>query len=520
MSSRARRILLNSLSTYARMGISLLLGLALTRATLVASGSATISAQEAFGVLLLLVSVGGITSFVNDGLQQAFIRFLATESPQKSESYVKLFASGWVLSATVGTAAALILLLFSSQIASLFRIPAEMKASAPGMLEVIAISALLTSFLRPWQAALLAMDNFALENARQVSEKLLALSAVLVLPLFDTHSIIAITAIWQGAQPLTLAVTTLYCRRRYPGARVRLQMANHADIKRLASLAGWTSLLGLGSSLYERTDQVLINLMIGPAYNAYYALAAQLQSHATSMVTSLTNVLLPTTSRLLATGTRWEQHQLLIRSTRYVVVIALPIAGGIAAFATPLVHLWLGTGYQETIRIIPLLMLVMLCRTPQHVGWVYLTAARKLRWPALALWIDALANVGISIVLVKYYDLGLSGIVLGTLMTNALRFIAFQMPYVARTAEMPVRKYWRDGLRAPLVFATIAGGGWIAITRGASSQPIAISAFTLISLVYAMWVWTSLFDEFERTLVRQLTQLPGRRTYNEVSDGQ
>ena len=217
-------------------------------------------------------------------------------------------------------------------------------------------------------------------------------------------------------------------------------------------------------------------------------------------MTSLTTVLLPAASRLSDSGSVWEKQQLILRSTRYVLTLALPAAFGVAIFRREIIELWLGKGFEQAIAILPLTIFLVFSRIPIFVTWPYLTATNQLKLPALAILLDGVCNVFISIWYVKEFNLGLAGIILGTLSTNLIRFIFFQIPLVAKLVELPISQYWLKGYTRPIIpMLWLVPTLWL-IELWKLPITFTILLLSISAVIYTISVWFWVFDEYERKL--------------------
>jgi O-antigen/teichoic acid export membrane protein len=365
---------------------------------------------------------------------------------------------------------------------------------------------------------LLAADGYTVSNLLALVQQawiLIGVSSVYVLPV---SPLCGLTLVWIVPGVLVGMLLAGWMVLRQPLLRLHWRFVHRDDCQQLWALGGWSSVVSVGSNLYERTDQVLINLLLGPAFNAFYAVVIQCETYIGRVVTVLTEVILPTASRIAVSGSLRESQQLVLYATRYGLMLAVPCVVAVTIFRRELVELWLGVGFEESIKILPLAMFLMLCRTPNFVSWPYLTAVNRLKWPALALLVDAMVNVALSILYVEVFDLGLTGILLGTLSTNLLRFALFQGPYLARQIELSSGRYWKEGFGRPMVsLLWLIPCLWLV-------QWLSLSGTTTLALVigtaalYSLWTWIYLFEDYERTLFGNvLSHLTG---YDRLQRGQ
>lgn len=505
MRQRAGTVLINSLSSYARMGISLVLGLLITRCALETLSQTSPVAKETFGIFMLLISVATATQFLNESTQQAMVRFLSislhNEDPHTTQRW---FNSGWVMSTTIGGLVAIVMVAAAPWIISVFNIPEAMVAPAQLMIGLAALAQVINATTQPWSAALSADDRYTLLNVLFVVQQGLTLSGLQLLPVLPVDPLIGLSLVWFTPSAVVGIALAIWVALKQPFLRLSWQSVRWQDCQQLFALGGWSSVIGLASNLYERTDQILINLLIGPAGNTIYAIAVQLGGALNRLVTSFTSVLLPTAARVAASGSVTDKQQLIVRSTRYVLILALPCAVGVALFRREIIELWLGKGFEAVIIILPLTILLMLCRIPIFVTWPYLTAANRLQLPAIAIFCDGIVNVFLSIAYVKIFHLGLVGIVLGTLSTNLIRFVFFQIPFVARLVELPLSRYWIEGYTRPIVsmlwFVPLLW--WLQLHQ--FSFAITLIGLLITGVLYFGFTWFYVLNNDERKLILSL----------------
>jgi|GEM_PF-3528395 len=517
MKRRANTIFVNSISTYARMGLGMVLTLLTTRTTLDVLAENHQTAKEIFGIFMLLTSIAATVQFLNESTQQALVRFLAISIHEQDYQQSKqLFNSGWLMNAVIGSSMAAVLVVLSPWIVSSFNIPQGLHAQANGVIWVLALGQVSNSMTQAWGAGLIAEDRYVLGNILGFTQQVLILIGTILLRFFPVNPLIGLSLAWIVPPVVIGALLAVWLAVNNPHLRLDWHSVRWKDCKQLFSLGGWSSLISFTSSLYERTDQIIINIFLGPVFNAAYAVVIQMGNAVSRLVTAMTSVLLPTASRIAATGSLWEKQQLIIRTTRYVLTLAVPCAVGMTIFRQEIIELWLGKGFKEAVDILPLTIFLVFCRIPILVTWPYLTATNQLKLPALTMLLDGVINVVLSVLYVKVFDLGLAGVVLGTLSTNLIRFGFFQIPFVAKLIELPVSQYWKKGYGLPAISMlwltpTLFLIHWFKLP-GAPT----ISLLILTALAYAVWTWLRIFDEYERKLFLDIFNRISRK--NRVQD--
>lgn len=502
MNRRAGVILLNSLSTYLRMGLGMVLSLLITRTTLQILAETSPTAKEVFGIFMLLTSITTTCQFLNDSTNKAMVRFLSislhNDDREQSQRWLN---NGWLISTAMGTAIAITMAALAPWLVASFNVPEALVVPARQVVWFSAIAQVIAAATQPWYSIMGAEDRYTLINILNVLQQVLTFAGLYVLKFLPFNIMVNLTLVWIVPSVAMGAFLAVWLWLRKPFMRLHWRYFHWQDCRQLFSLGGWSSLISFASSLYERTDQILINLLIGPTANAAYAVVIQLGSAVNRLVTSLTAVLLPTASRIVATGSPWEKQQLILRSTRYVLILAMPCAAGLSIFRREVIELWLGQGFEEAITVLPFTMLLVFSRIPVFVTWPYLTAANQLKLPALAMLFDGIVNVVLSILYVKAFNLGLTGIVLGTLSTNMIRFACFQIPFVAKLIEIPLLQYWQEGYGRPLLsMLWLVPALWLIHLFSLST--LLTSCLLLLAVsAYILWTWFQIFDDYERKLL-------------------
>lgn len=504
MAGRAERIFFNSLSSYGRMLLGLFLGLATTRAALAVLSTDPATAKALFGVFALVLAVSTASTLLNESVRQAVVRHLALVAPGDGDAVRRVLSTGFVLALTSGLLASSTIVLAAPWLVSLFVVPPEVEAHAVACVRIFGVAHGLTALAIPWLAALRARDWFALENFLLVGQQATILLLVLGLGSLSTHTLPSLAIAYAGPPVVVAWILAALMALSEPTHRVRLEHVSRDTARGLFSLGGWWGLMGAATSLYERTDQILINLLLGPTFNAYYGVLVQLQTYVSSLVGAVSGVLLPTATRLNARGSEWDRQQFLLRATRYALLIAIPVTSLVTVLRRPLVHAWLGSGFDAVADILPLGMLLVLLRAPGAITWPYLAAADRLKWPTLVLVLDGVTNVGLSIFYVRVLELGLAGVLLGTISTSALRFALFQAPYVARLTGLTAARYWREGVGRPALSLALLAPALFLIHELDVGVAAASVLVALTGTAYAIGVWQWIFDPFERALAERV----------------
>jgi O-antigen/teichoic acid export membrane protein len=200
--------------------------------------------------------------------------------------------------------------------------------------------------------------------------------------------------------------------------------------------------------LYAPTDQLLIAKLIDLQTVAIYSPAVMIDAAALLLVNALASVLLPRTALAHAAGNSAIVRRYYIRGTLATFLLLLA-AAPIAWLASPIIfQLWLGTPMTETVSILKLMLIHTVIGGSSVVGRSILLAIGKVRPFTISVVVAGIVNVFFSFVFVYFFHLGLTGIVLGTIVAVTGRCAIWLPWYVMRTLNKEQKPTEREVLDA------------------------------------------------------------------------
>lgn len=181
---------------------------------------------------------------------------------------------------------------------------------------------------------------------------------------------------------------------------VAMEPLNKTILVRVASLEGLT-FFDLGARLANKARGVFSAMLLAP--------------------------LLPASSGIHTTGGIRATQQLYYRMTRYVVLLAFPVFGGLFVLADPIINLWIGPGYELVVLTLQLLLVAFFFALLASPAYIIMEGVGLAKVSALTSIISALLNVALSIGLGLWQGyLGvLAGYCLALIITSLVTLILF-----------------------------------------------------------------------------------------------
>ena len=216
----------------------------------------------------------------------------------------------------------------------------------------------------------------------------------------------------------------------------RFKHLNPAILKRLLAFGSLVTVAQIADYLYSPTDFLLISLLLHPIEAATYAPAVQIDAGILLLVGGLAAVVSP--------GWRWrcthpDDRAALRRyyflGTFFSMGVLLFAAFGAYAIAPKLFKLWFNDKMWATRAILPLVLVHTVIGGSSSVGRSILIGMNKVGPFTAAVLIAGVSNVLLSWLFVAKFNLGLQGIIYGTICAVVGRCAIWMPWYVTRTLK-------------------------------------------------------------------------------------
>jgi O-antigen/teichoic acid export membrane protein len=177
--------------------------------------------------------------------------------------------------------------------------------------------------------------------------------------------------------------------------------------------------------------------------------------YASDVVQLLATVFTPMFSYLDAVGDRQRLRDTLVQGNRYSSFVAFSLAAALLVMGKSIIRVWVGPQYETSYGILVVLAIPMALFAAQAASPRVLYGMARHRTLAVALLVEGVANVALSILLLRRY--GLLGVALGTAVPMAITSVFFLPAHVCRAVGLRLRDYLRDAHLYPLLLAIAFG---------------------------------------------------------------
>ena len=448
----SHRLIRNALANTIGQGARLLAGFVLPPFVVTRIG------RDGYGLVVMLASVLQFVALVQLGTPQAMNRFVSRElALEQRERLGRVLSSGLLL--LVGAAGVAAVLLLGVVLA-----PELALAPPDGMsrevlrwlvvtMGVVAVTGIPLSV---GHVAFYATERFALLNGIQVAGTVGRIVLVVGLLTVFPASILAYAAGDALAALATALATCIVGVRLLPGANWGLGHADGATARRIAGYGTEVFLNTLVFLLFLQADYFLIGKTIGPEAVTLFYLAAIWGLLARSVVGSAMSVVLPTAAGRDAVGDRNALRILLVRSTKYALLVGLAPVLFLCAFRLRVVSAWMGDGYETTAALmLPLLVADLLTLGTAGANDVF-TGLGRVRVFTLTSLAAGGVNIVAVVVLTGVLGHGLEAVAWTYFAVFLVRSAIVLPWWTSRELGMSPWRLYRDAYAGPAFSAVVA----------------------------------------------------------------
>jgi O-antigen/teichoic acid export membrane protein len=276
--------------------------------------------------------------------------------------------------------------------------------------------------------------------------------------------------------------------------RFSLAAFDRALVRSILAFSVWALLLNVGALLAFRIDALVIGAFLPAEAATQFDVGNKFFDPLTTLVVAVSAVVLPTATRLSATGQVHELRDVVLKWSKICLSLVLLVGLYLLVLGPAFLGAWVGPRFEEPSgRVLQVLMLSFLVWLPvRGVAIAVLFGLGRPRAAALAFLAMGAVNLAISLALVR--PLGILGVALGTAAPNVV-FALYVLRLCCRELGITLREYAAyvaaraaAGALVPLAF--LLGVRWWLAPRdmpallAAGAASVAVFAATWLFFVY------------------------------------
>jgi len=307
--------------------------------------------MEVYGTYILLVNFIGYYIFIDMGLGQGVIKYVAELNARKDYAALNrsLNAALWV-QLLLGILGAAALTVFAVPLLKLLNVPAAIFSDAAFCLRLCAVAFFFTMLSATFAAALMGLQRYDLTTKVTVISNLL-MTAGIVWALYRGGGLkpaIIITAVFAM---INCAVFAMLVKKKVP----QFQFFSHFDLatfRELFAFSGYLFISRICSVFGNYLTAFIISIMLGPALVPVFVIPWRLINAAGNFLSSALVVMFPYVSEIAALGDEENVRSVFQQVSQVAAAISIPINLTLAAFSRFILAAWMGKAFAEQAAVV------------------------------------------------------------------------------------------------------------------------------------------------------------------------
>lgn len=400
--------------------------------------------QSEYGLYQLVYSVVSYLSLLSLGFGSSYMRFYSRYKAQKDEDGVaKLNGMFMVIFCIISGICILCGIVMLGNIKGIFGTGlTENEYAIARILMGLLVANLAITFPNS------VFNCYITSQEKFIFQKLISLiqgiaSPFLTLPLLIMgYGSIGMVSVTTCLTITSLIVNIVYCVKKLS---IRFTFGKF-DFKLMKEMWVFTFFIFINQIIDQinwSVDKFLLGRLSGTTAVAVYGVGGQINTLYLQFSTSISNVFVPKVNMIVAeTGDDNELTRLFTKVGRIQFMILFLILSGFIYLGRPFIRIWAGTGYDAAYIVAILLIAPVTVPLIQNLGIEIQRAKNMHKARAIVYLFITLANVAISIPLIKC--IGPAGAALGTAISLIAGNIIFMNWYYHARIGMNMLYFWKE----------------------------------------------------------------------------
>jgi len=493
------RIILNILTTWAAIAVNIVVSIILVPFLLKKLGI------ETYGLITLVAVLISFSVFTDLGLRASLSRNLAAQAAMGYTSqYNQLLNTGFIVYLGIGIILASMCILFSSFMIDLFKVSAGTKRQAIYFIQFYAGPSILLLFIKPVFISILSSNNrFDIINTINTGISIFRGLGILTLLSFTNTGLMGWAVVSLTMQFLSLVFVFHACRNIRPDFKLNLRFVKKSALMELFSTGKYVFLQQMSFIFRHKINPIILSVFLGPTAAAIYRPAESISVVIKPVINTLAAQLFPLTTGYHISDNKEKLKAILIRGTRYTLLLAIPVSIMFIIFPKPIIKIWLegsiGQKYLITSSVLFYMAVIDLFLYAGGTQGTILLGMNKMKFTSMVSAAFTLLSFATAIFLVGFTSIGIVGVILPAVLTGAITRIIFIL-HTGRLCGITLKEYViKSYVRPTLIFFIISIAAAVSqvFFKVENLFELLFLAFS-ISMVWVILCWFVGFDRRDK----------------------
>ena len=368
-----------------------------------------------YGVWSLMMSLTGYLGLVELGTRAGIGRFinyyLGKEDPQ---SVNEIISTGLAIIAAMGVLLLTAAIALACTMHLIFpKIPAELLPSTRIICLLIVANLWLGFFSSPFRNLIQAYERFELTNA--VDLIVLAVrTGGTIWALVSGYGLVTLAVVQVAGSIVGQVGVQLLAQRLFPKLTIRRSLVSVSRFRELFGFSIWAFIGAVAYKLLYSADTIVIAILLGPKWITYYAIGGMLLYKSRDLIGQATTIFSPKIMQDCARED-WAALQIQFRRGGNLAMgIGILLLVGMITFGREFIILWMGPRFAVSYTILTILAISSFPAVATSVAAPVYSGLHRVKLHSLLTLLQGLANLGLTLLFVMGFGMGIEGVAWGT----------------------------------------------------------------------------------------------------------
>ena len=460
--------------------------------------------QAEYGLYCLANSVISYLTLLSFGFGSTIIRYISKYRAEKNkEAVCRTFGFFLQLYIFLGILVFVVGLVISNNVEVIFR-----KGLTVAEIDKIHILIIIMAFNTALSFPMSVFSSIITSYERYVYRKLIDMISTIAAPIFNLVTLymgfasIGMSIASTILQILMLPLNVIYCFKILK-INPKFKRIPYSLIKEMLGFSFYVFLGTIVDMLFWSTDKVILGMLASSTAIAVYNIGGTFNNMVISLSTSISGVLTPKITGMVATDVSKEQFtELFIRIGRLQYFVIALIISGFSVFGQSFIQLWAGSEYADAYWIAILTMFPLCIPLNENIGLSIVIAQNKHKFRSIVYLIIAVLNVVSTYFVVPY----LGGI--GAALCSCIAYLVGQGVimniYYYRVTKINIPLFWKNIGRMSIVPGSMLLLGIIMNKKIILNRwSLFLISVVIYSLIYCIIMYKFVLNHYEKDIVRK-----------------
>lgn len=460
--------------------------------------------QAEYGLYCLANSVISYLTLLSFGFGSTIIRYISKYRAEKNkEAVCRTFGFFLQLYIFLGILVFVVGLVISNNVEVIFR-----KGLTVAEIDKIHILIIIMAFNTALSFPMSVFSSIITSYERYVYRKLIDMISTIAAPIFNLVTLymgfasIGMSIASTILQILMLPLNVIYCFKILK-INPKFKRIPYSLIKEMLGFSFYVFLGTIVDMLFWSTDKVILGMLASSTAIAVYNIGGTFNNMVISLSTSISGVLTPKITGMVATDVSKEQFtELFIRIGRLQYFVIALIISGFSVLGQSFIQLWAGSEYADAYWIAILTMFPLCIPLIENTGLSIVIAQNKHKFRSIVYLIIAVLNVVSTYFVVPY----LGGI--GAALCSCIAYLVGQGVimniYYYRVTKINIPLFWKNIGRMSIVPGSMLLLGIIMNKKIILNRwSLFLISVVIYSLIYCIIMYKFVLNHYEKDIVRK-----------------